>query len=130
MKIWFYTLYNYKHLTTAPSHLRSTQLRTLLLHPNLFKSSLFTLSQEAPISLKSFLMTSSHPRRGRAAFLLAPDGWPKRKIFGNLSPFVHRMCPTHLSLSFIIVLESRIEPHFLCFHTLLLKKLGWKHLSI
>jgi hypothetical protein len=45
----------------APSHLRPTQLHTVLLHPNLFKTSLFTASQEVSISLKSFPMTSSHP---------------------------------------------------------------------
>ena len=41
-----------------------TQLCQLLLHPNIFKASLFTPSQEVPISLKSFFVTSSHPRQG------------------------------------------------------------------
>ena len=56
----------------APSRLRPTQLRTLL-HSNLFKASLFTPSQEVPVSFKSFFMTSPHPRRGRPAFCLALD---------------------------------------------------------
>jgi hypothetical protein len=40
-------------LSAAASRLRPKQLRTLL-HPNLFKASLFTPSQEVPISYKSF----------------------------------------------------------------------------
>jgi len=39
----------------------TTQLGTVLLHPNLFKDSLFPPSQEVPSSLKSFLATFSHP---------------------------------------------------------------------
>ena len=89
-----------------------TQLRTLLLQPNLFKASLFTPSQEVPISFKSLFMTSSQPRQGRPAFRIAPDGWPKRTIFGNLSSFIRRTWLSHLNLSFIIALESGIEPHF------------------
>ena len=57
-------------------------------------------------------MISSQPRQGRPAFLLALDGWPKRTIFGNLSSFIRRTWPSHLNLSFIIALESGIEPHF------------------
>ena len=56
-------------------------------------------------------MTSSHPRQGWPAFRLTADGWPKRTIFGNLSSFIRRTWPNHLNLSFIIALESRIEPH-------------------
>jgi hypothetical protein len=57
-------------------------------------------------------MTSSHPKRGRPAFRLALDSWPKRTIFGNLSSFIHTTCPRHLNHSFNIALESGIEPHF------------------
>ena len=57
-------------------------------------------------------MASSHPNRGRHAFHPALDGWPKRRIFDNLSSFIHKMCPSHLILSLIIALESGIEPHF------------------
>ena len=57
-------------------------------------------------------MTSSHPRRGRHAFRLALNGWPKRTILGNLSSFIRKTCPSHLNLSFIIALESGIEPHY------------------
>ena len=57
-------------------------------------------------------MTSSQPRQGRPAFRVAPDGWPKRTIFGNMSSFIRRTWPSHLNLSFIIAPESRIEPHF------------------
>ena len=57
-------------------------------------------------------MTSSHPRRGRRAFRVAPDGWPKRRIFGSLSSFIHRTWLSQPNLSFIIALESGIEPHF------------------
>ena len=57
-------------------------------------------------------MTSSQPRQGRPAFLVAPDGWPKKTIFGNLSSFIRRTWLSHLNLSFIIAPESGIEPHF------------------
>ena len=57
-------------------------------------------------------MTSSQPRQGRPAFRVAPDGWPKRTIFSNLSSFIRRTWPSHLNLSFIIAPESGIEPHF------------------
>ena len=57
-------------------------------------------------------MTSSQPRQGRPAFRVAPDGWPKRTILGNLSSFIRRTWPRHLNLSFIIAPESGIEPHF------------------
>ena len=57
-------------------------------------------------------MTSSQPRRGRPAFRVAPDGWPKKTIFGNLSSFIRRTWPSHLNLSFIIALERGIESHF------------------
>ena len=57
-------------------------------------------------------MTSSQPRQGRPAFRVAPDGWPKRTLFGNLSSFIRRTWPSHLNLSFIIAPESGIEPHF------------------
>ena len=63
-----------------------------------------------PFPLNLFFMTSSHPRRGQPAFRLALDGWPKRKIFGDLTSFNHRTCPSHLKLSFTIALESGIEP--------------------
>jgi hypothetical protein len=43
---------------------------------------------------------------------LTLDSWPTRTILGNLSSFIHRMCPSHLNLSLIIALESGIEPHF------------------
>ena len=94
------------------SHLGPTQLRKLLLQPNLFKASLFTPSQEVPISFKSLFMTSSHPRWGRPAFRVAPNSWPKRTIFGNLSSFIRRMWLSYLNLSFIIEPESWIEPYF------------------
>jgi len=58
-------------------------------------------------------MTTSHPRRRRPAFRLTLYGWQKRKIFGNLSSFIRRTWPSHLNLSFIIALESEIEPHSL-----------------
>ena len=35
-----------------------------------------------------------------------------RTIFGNLSSFIRTTCSSHLNLSFIIALESGIEPHF------------------
>jgi hypothetical protein len=54
-------------------------LRTLLLHPNLFKASVFTLSQDVPISFKSFFMTSSHPRRGSVFFSHLRKVWKNRK---------------------------------------------------
>ena len=57
-------------------------------------------------------MTPSHPNQGRSVFCLALDGWPKRTIFGNLSSFICRSCPSHLNLYFVIALESGIEPHF------------------
>ena len=57
-------------------------------------------------------MTSSHPRWGQPAFRLAPDGWRKRTIFCNLLSFIRRTWPSYLNLSFIIALESGIEPHF------------------
>ena len=57
-------------------------------------------------------MTSSQSRQGRLAFRVAPDGWPKRTIFGNLSSFIRRTWPSYLNFSFIIALESGIEPHF------------------
>ena len=84
----------------------------LLLHHNLFTTSLFKSYQEVPISFKSFFMTSSHPRRGRDAFRLALDGWSKRTIYDALSFFIHRSCPRNLNFSFIIALESGIEQHF------------------
>ena len=77
------------------------------------QSLLFYTLPEVPISFKSFFMTSSHPRRRRLAFRLALHGWPKRTIFGNLSSFIHTMCPNHLSLSFSIAPESGIKLHFL-----------------
>ena len=108
-----YYYYYYCHqLTTATSRLRPTQLRTLLLHPNILKASLFRPSQEVPISFKSFFMTSSYPNRGRPAFRLILDSWPKRTIFSSLSSFIRKACPNHLNLSLIIVIESGIEPHF------------------
>ena len=58
-------------------------------------------------------MTSSHLNRGRPVFCLALNGWPRRTIFGILSSFVRRTCPSHLNLSFIIAVESGTEPHFL-----------------
>ena len=85
----------------------------LLLHPNLSKASLFTPSQEIPISITYFFMISLNPRGGRPAFCLVLDGWPKRTLFGNLPSFIHRTCPSHLYFSFIIALESGIEPQFL-----------------
>ena len=91
----------------APSHLRRTELRTLLLHPKLFKASLFTPSEEVSISLKSFLTAFFHSIQERPAFRLALDGWLKRMTSGNLSSFIHRTWP--LNLSFIIALESGIQ---------------------
>ena len=96
----------------------------LLLQPNLFKASLFTSSLEAPISFTSLFMTSSHPRRGRPAFHLAPCSWPKKTIFSNLSSFIHRTWPSHLNLSFIIALESGIQPHLRTTYYLKLRQLG------
>ena len=58
-------------------------------------------------------MISSHLNRGQHAFSLALKGWLKRRIFGNLSSFICRTCPSHLILSLIIALESGIQPHFL-----------------
>jgi hypothetical protein len=77
------------------------------------KPSLFTHSQDVLISFKSFFMMFSHPRRRRPSFRLALDGWPKRKIFGNMSSFIHTKYSNHLNLSFIIAQEHGIEPHFL-----------------
>ena len=76
-------------LTTdsAPSRLRPTQLRTLLLLPNLFKTSLFTPSKEVPISFKSLFMTSSNPRQGQPAFRLDLRGWPKGQSSAICHPF-------------------------------------------
>ena len=102
----------YLQLTVALSHLWPTQLCTLLLHPNLFKASLFTPSQEVLISFQLFFMTSFHPRRGRPTFRLVLDGWPERTIFGNLSSLFRRTCPSHLNLSLIVALESGIESYF------------------
>ena len=84
----------------------------LLLHPNLFNASLFTPFHEVPISFKSFFMTSSNPKRGTPAFDLALENWLKRSFYGNLSSFFRRTCPSHLSLSVIIALESGILSHF------------------
>ena len=44
---------------------------------------------------------------------LALDSWRKRTIFGNLSSFICRACPSHSNLSLIIALKSGNEPHFL-----------------
>ena len=98
-------LYKLLLLTThpAPSHLRPTQLRMLLLHPNLSKASLFKPSQEVPISFKYFFVTSFHPNRGRPAFWLALDGSPKRTMFGNLQSFIHRTSPSHHPFSCYIL---------------------------
>ena len=57
-------------------------------------------------------MSYSYPRRGRPDFRVAPVGWPKTTIFGNLSSFICRTWPSHLNLSFIIALKSGIKPHF------------------
>jgi len=85
------------------------------------KASLFIPSQEVTISLESFFMTSSHPNRGRPAFCLALNGWLRRTIFCNLLPYIHKTCPSLLNLSFVVALESEIEPYFsysLLFETL------------
>ena len=108
----YYYYYYYLQLTVVPSHLRPTQLRTLLLNLSLLKAFLFKTSQEFTVSFKSFLMTTSRPNHRRPAFHLALDGCPKRTIFGNLSSFIPSTCPSHINLSFIIALESGIEPHF------------------
>ena len=113
VETWDRDYYNYyEQLTTATIRMRPKQLRTLLLHLNLFKASLVTPSREIPISFYSFFMIFFRPRRGRPAFPLAIDGWPERTIFGNLSSFNRRTCPSHLNLSFIIALKRRIKPHF------------------
>ena len=52
-------------------------------------------------------MTPSHPIRGRPAFLLVLDDWPKRMIFVNLSLLIGRTCLSHFNLFLIITLESR-----------------------
>ena len=70
-------------------------------------------------------MTSSQPRQGRPAFPVAPDGWPKRIIFGNVSSFIRRTLPSHLNLSFIIAPESGIEPHFSKTEVMKLKTENW-----
>ena len=57
-------------------------------------------------------MTSCHPGRERPAFRVAPVGWPKRTIFGNLSSFIRWTWPSNLYLSFTVTLESGIEPLF------------------
>ena len=84
----------------------------LLFHPNLFKAFLFTTSLEVPMSLKNFFMTCSHPNRRQLAFHLALYGWPKWKIFDNLSSFIRRAYPRHPNLSFIIILESGMNNSF------------------
>ena len=92
------------------SYARS-QLPTLHLYPNLFKVSLYTLPGSS-ISFNSFFMRSSLARRGRPTFRLTQDSWLKGTILGNLSSFIHRMRPSHISLSSNMDLESMIEPHF------------------
>jgi len=109
----------------GPSYQRTRQLRTLLPDLSLFKDSLFTPSQEVHIPFNYFLTTSSHPKRGRPAFCWALDGWPKRTIFGNLSSFICRMCPSHLNLSPILALEIRIEPQLLCNLLLEIHSVSW-----
>ena len=84
----------------------------LCLRPSLFEAFLFAPSQEVPISLKSFLVTSYHRVGERRAFCFALDGWPTWVIFGNISCFFCKTCPNHIMLSLIIALESGIEPHF------------------
>ena len=92
--------------------LKSTHLSTLPLHPNLFKTSVFTPMQEILITLKSLLTTSSNTNQGQPPFCLALDGWPAKTLFGNLSSFIRRTCPVHLNFSLITARESLIEPHF------------------
>jgi len=45
-------------------------------------------------------------------FRLVTHGLPKCRIFGNLSPFICKMWPSHPDVSFILTLESMIEPYF------------------
>ena len=82
-----------------------TQLHTLLLYPNLFKTSLFTPSQEVPISFRSFLTISYHFILGRPAFRLALHGWPTRTSFGILKFINHFMLNEFLA-------TGGIEPSF------------------
>ena len=88
------------------SYVRSTSIpicsRLLSLHT----------PRKFPFPLNLSLWHPFTPDRGRPAFLLVLDGWPIRTIFGNLSSFIRRTCPNHLTLSFIIALESGIETHF------------------
>ena len=81
-----------------------------LLHPNLFKASLFASFQKVPLSLKAFFTTSSQPNRGRPAFCLALDGWQERTFFGNFHPETRH---SHLKHSLIIGKKSGIKSHFL-----------------
>jgi len=76
------------------------------------QSLLFTFSQEASISLKFLLMTSSHPNQGRHVLCLALGGRPIGKFFGYLSSVMCRVCPSHLNIYLIINLESGIESNF------------------
>ena len=61
-------------LLTAHCNIKPPEANTVMYAlsiPNSFKVSIFTPSQEVPISLKSFLMTSSHPNKGGVCFCLA-----------------------------------------------------------
>ena len=83
-------------------HARSSSIPIYSLHP----------PRKFPFPLNISFMVSSHSRRGRPAFHLTLDDWSKRTIFGNLTSFIRRTCPSHLNLSFITALEIGIEPHF------------------
>ena len=81
--------------------------------PQSIHTLLFTPSSEVPISLTLFLMTSFHSIRGRLVFCSVPDGWQRGTIFGNLTSFIRKRCPSHLNISFFITLRSGMEPYFL-----------------
>jgi len=79
--IWEWLLPSKIH--SEPSLLRSTQLRTLLLYPNLFGASFCTTSQGvSPLNL-----SLRHPptwTENRMCFLFSPRQLAKWTIFGNL----------------------------------------------
>jgi len=81
----------------AKSHLRPSQLRKLLLHPNLFIIPLYNLPRDSHFPL-SLSLRHLLPHSRRPAFRLALDGWLTRSIL-DLSPNICRKCPSHLNLS-------------------------------
>ena len=110
---------NHSQLTASHNLLRLNQLRTLLLHPHLFKDSLLKPSQGAPVSFQSFPMIYSHPTRGGPVFCLALGGWSKTTIFGKSVILHPHKVSYHLNPSLIIVLESEGKEPTLSYSLLL-----------